>query len=91
MHDDLCLCEQGLLYLLAGNGESSGVNDPVHGKRERIRSGLCAFVAAKIRTGWRSVFHAFIRPADVSHCIIPDHTDIQGVGSERYEESGSIR
>ncbi len=49
--------------------------------KESIIPKRCEERACDIRVPWywRAVFHAVIRLADVSRCVIPDHTDIQGI------------
>lgn len=49
VYDDICLREQGLLYLPSSNGQGCGIHGAFNDKRDSVRCGLCTFAANVFR------------------------------------------
>ena len=78
LHAGVCLRQQELLYLPAGNGKGRAVHDPLDGQRDRLRSRVRPPASQVLWTGRRALFHAGLGRFDICDCPRPDPPDLPG-------------
>ena len=58
MHDDFRLCEQSVVYLSSGIGQSVGFHVVILGTGTDFRCGICVNFTLFLWPGWNLVFYA---------------------------------
>ena len=83
VYGGVCLRQQGVLHLPAGDGQGGRVDDAVDGPGGRLRRRFRVPASAVLGTGRSAVLHAGVRLPDVPDCGGFDRADVPGTGRKR--------